>query len=159
MAVKHYVDDIPVSEGRVYVITTSGGKSTIKDVTEYEQKGSSFGAGDVNCIGVLECNYSKEGAVHVLTTKNVLSENIKFFATSGFTRGDTFTFNGDAVTARTVDGKELDTNFFVANSIVECFRKDNGLFFSSSGKSIVDDTTGLTYHFGMDNGYTYIEED
>lgn len=159
MGIKHYLDDIPVSEGRVYVITTSGGKSTIKDVTEYEQKGSSFGAGDVNCIGVLECNYSKKGTVHALTTENILSENIKFFATSAFTRGDTFTFNGVAVTARTVDGKNLDTNFFVANSIVDCFRKDNNLYFGSSGKSIVDDTTGVAYHFGMKNGQLYIEED
>lgn len=159
MAVKHYVDDIPTSEGRVYVITTSYGKSTIRDATEYEQKGSSFGAGDINCIGVLECNYSKKGTVHALTTENVLSENIKFFATSAFTRGDTFTFNGVAVTARTTDGKELDTNFFVANSIVDCFRKNNTLYFGSLGKSIIDDTTGVAYHFGIDGGKLYIEED
>ena len=159
MAVKHYVDEIPSSEGRVYIITTNGGKSTITDVTEYEQIGSGFGARDVNTSCVLECNYTKEGTVHTLTTENKGSENIKFFATSAFVRGDTFTFNGAVVTAQTTDGKALDTNFFIANTIVECFRKGEVLYFGNPGKSIVDDSTGVSYHFGMDNGQMYIEED
>lgn len=159
MAVKHYRDDIPPSTGRVYKITTNGDKSTITDVTEYQQVGSIFGADDVNCACVLECNYTKNGTVHALTTANLLSENIKFFATAPFGRGDTFTLNGVAVTARTTDGKALDSNFFIANTIVECFRKDDILYFGSSGKSIVDDTTGVAYHLGIDNGQMYIEED
>ena len=159
MAVKHYLDEIPSSGSRTYRITINGDKSTIEDTTTYEQNGSGFGAGDVNCACLLECNYSKSGTVHRLTTPNTRSENIKFFATSAFTRGDTFTFNGNIVTARTTDGKALNTNFFIANTIVECFRKDNILYFGTSGKSIVDDTTGLSYHLGMDNGQMYIEED
>lgn len=159
MAVKHYVDDIPMTDGRVYVITTIDGKSTIRDVTEYEQVGSSFGAGDVNASCVLECNYSKSGTVHILTTENTTSENIKFFATSAFKRGDTFRFNGIDVVALTSDGKTLGTNFFIANTIVDCFRKDDTLYFRNSGRSITDDSTGLSYHFGMDNGQMYIEED
>lgn len=159
MAVKHYVDEIPPAEGRTYIITTNGNRSTIKDTTVYEQVGSGFGASDVNCACVLECNYSKSGTVHRLTTDNTRSENIKFFATSAFTKGDTFTFNGSPMTARTSDGKELNTNFFVANTIVECFRRDNVLFFGSPGSSIVDGVTGASYHFGIDNGLMYIEED
>ena len=159
MAVKHYVDDIPITDSRVYVITTVDGKSTIKDVTEYEQVGSSFGAGDVNTSCVLECNYSKSGTIHHLTTENTTSENIKFFATSPFVRGDTFRFNGVDVVAQTSDGKVLDTNFFIANTIVECFRRNNTLYFGSSGQSIVDDSTGVSYHLGLDNGQMYIEED
>ena len=160
MAIKHYLDDIPNTEDRVYIITTSeDGTSTIRDVTEYAQVGSNFGAKDVNEVCVLECGYSKSGTVHALVTDNIGSENVKFFATSAFSRGDTFTFNGEVVTARTTDGKGLDTNFFVANTVVECFRKDNVLYFSSSGSSIVDDTTGISYRLGMDDGRMYIKED
>ena len=159
MAVKHYVDEIPPSTGRTYYIGINGTESKITDTTVYEQRGSGFGASDVNSTCVLECNYTKSGKVHKLTTENISSENVKFFATSAFTKGDTFTFNGVSITARTTDGKELDTNFFVANTIVECFRKDSILYFGNSGKSIVDDTLGVSYHFGIDNGLLYIEED
>ena len=159
MAVKHYVDEIPPSTGRTYYINVDGNKSKITDTTTYEQVGSGFGARDVNSTCVLECNYSKSGTVHELTSENTSSENVKFFATSAFTKGDTFTFNGVTVTARTIDGKKLDTNFFVANTIVECFRKDDVLYFESSSESIVDDTTGESFRFGIDNGILYIEED
>lgn len=159
MAVKHYVDEIPSTDVRTYRININGDKSTITDTTEYEQVGTPFGAADVNGVCVLDCNYSKSGKVHQLTTPNISSENVKFFATSAFTIGDTFTFNGQPMTAQTTDGKELGTNFFVANTIVACFRKGDVLYFSSSSKSIVDDATGALYHFGMDNGLLYIEED
>lgn len=159
MAVKHYVDEIPPSTGRTYYIAVNGNNSKITDTTVYDQVGSGFGASDVNSTCVLECNYNKSGKVHKLTTENTSSENIKFYATSAFTKGDTFTFNGVTITARTTDGKELDTNFFVANTVVECFRKDGILYFGNSGKSIVDDASGMSYHFGIDNGLLYIEED
>lgn len=159
MAVKHYVDEIPPETGRTYYIGINGNNSRITDTTQYEQVGSGFGASDVNSACLLECNYEKVGTVHKLTTKNTSSENIKFHATSDFVKGDTFTFNGVAVTARTADGKELDTNFFIANTVVECFRRDGILYFGNSGKSIVDDSTRVSYHFGIDNGLLYIEED
>ena len=159
MAVKHYVDEIPPATGRTYLISVDGRNSKITDTTVYEQVGSGFGSGDVNRTCVLECDYAKVGTVHELTTLNTSSENIKFFATSAFTRGDTFTFNGNIVTARTSDGKALNTNFFIANTIVECFKKGNVLYFGSSSPSIADDATGVSYHFGIDNGLLYIEED
>lgn len=159
MAVKHYVDEIPSTAERTYRITINGDKSTIVDTTIYEQEGTMFGAADVNSTCLLECAYAKSGKVHQLTTDNTTSENIKFFATSAFERGDTFTFNGVAVAARTTDGKELNANFFIANTIVECFRKDNVLYFGNSSNSIVDDSTGVSYRLGMDNGQMYIEED
>lgn len=159
MAVKHYVDEIPPSTGRVYQIVTDGNTSKITDLTEYERVGSGFGANDVNCACVLECNYAKSGTVHKLTTENTESENIKFFATADFNRGDTFTFNGTAVTAQTTDGHALDKNFFKANAIVECRRRGNVLYFASSSKSIVDDSTGVAYRLGIENGIMYIEEE
>ena len=84
MAVKHYVDEIPSTGGRTYRINIDGDRSTITDTTTYEQEGTAFGAADVNSTCVLECNYSKSGTVHNLTTENTSSENIKFFATSAF---------------------------------------------------------------------------
>lgn len=159
MAVKHYVDDIPPSTGRVYEITASGNRSTIKDVTNYEQVGTVFNAGVVNQVCVLECDYSKSGTVHALTTPNIASENIKFKATSAFNSGDTFTFNGTAVTAQTTDGQALGTNFFVANTIVECKKQGNVLYFASSSKFITDDSTKAAFRFGIENGMLYVEED
>lgn len=158
MAVKHYVDEIPPSTGRVYRIETNGNTSTIIDETEYQQKGTPFGANDVNCACILECYYAKNGTVHALTTNNIESENIKFFATADFNRGDTFTFNGTPVVAQTTDGQTLGTNFFKANSIVECRKKGNVLYFASSNKSIVDDKTGTDFRLGIENGIMYIEE-
>ena len=158
MATKHYLDDIPSSPERVYRIETNGNVSKIIDVTEYEQKGSTFGADDVNKACTLECDYKKEGNKHCLTTPNVASENIKFFATEPFNRGDVFTFNGETVVAKTTNGQALGKNFFVANTIVECNKRGDVLFFPNSTKSIADDTTGIEYRFGIENGMMYIEE-
>lgn len=159
MAVKHFVDEIPPASGRTYRIEVNGDKSTIVDTTQYQQNGTGFGANDVNCACVLECNYAKSGTVHKLTTENTASENIKFFATSAYTRGDTFTFNGTAVTAQTTYGQALGTNFFKANTIVECRKRGNVLYFASYSKSIVDDATGADYRLGIENGIMYIEEE
>lgn len=159
MAVKHYKDEIPPSSGRVYQIVTNGSTSSITDVTKYQQEGSGFGAADVNATCVLECNYSKSGTVHQLVTQNATSENIKFFATANYNRGDTFTFNGVAVTAKTVDGFALDNGFFKANTLVECFMENSVLYFAGQSKTIKDDTDGTAYRVGIDNGKLYIEED
>lgn len=161
MAVKHYIDELPPSTGRVYRIETDGGKSKITDVTEYEQRGSNFGAGDINMVCVLECHYLYEAYRynHALSTENTESENIKFFATADFKKGDTFTFNGEKVTARTIDGRALDTNFFKANSLVECRKRNDTLYFMGSGRSIADDSTGVSYRLGIENGIMYIEEE
>ena len=156
MAVKHYVDEVPPSTGRTYEI--NGTKSTIKDVTKYDQVGSGFGAKDVNAACVLECNYAKSDNVHLLTTDNVNSENIKFYATAAYTRGDTFKFNNTVVTAKTIDGRELETNFFVASTMVECIKRGNALYFQGSSSQLVDDVVKSTYHIGVENGVMYIEE-
>ena len=159
MAVKHYVDDIPPSTGRSYLIETDGNVSKITDVTEYQQVGTPFSANDVNCTCVLECNYSRRGIRHNLYTDNIDSENIKFFATANFKRGDKFFFNDVEVTAQTMDGRALGTNFFKANTIVECRRRGNVLYFASPGNAITDDSTDIAYRFGIENGKMYIEED
>lgn len=158
MAIKHYVDEIPPSTGRVYRIETDGNTSKIIDETNYQQVGSGFGAKDVNETCILECNYTKSGTVHKLTTDNTTSENIKFFATSKFNKGDTFTFNGTPMTAKTVDGQPLGGHFFAENTIVECKRHGDILFFTSGGSNITDDVTSVSYRIGIENGKLYIEE-
>jgi hypothetical protein len=159
LAVKHFVDEIPPSGGRTYQIVTNGTTSTITDITQYQQEGTGFGSADVNATCVLECNYAKSGTVHQLTTQNATSENVKFFATAAYNREDTFTFNGTAIAAKTMDGAALDTNFFKANTLVECFVRGNALFFMGQSKSIKDDTEGTAYRLGIENGIMYIEED
>lgn len=158
MATKHYLDDIPSSSERVYRIETNGNVSKITDVTEYEQKGSTFGADDVNRGCTLECDYEKVGNTHQLTTPNERSENIKFFATAPFNKGDAFTFNGKVVEVRASNGLSLCSNFFVANTIVECKKRDDVLYFTSSSESVVDDASGVEYRFGIENGMMYMEE-
>ena len=158
MAIKHYLDDIPSSPERVYRIETDGNTSKIFDITEYEQKGSTFGADDVNKTCTLECDYKKEGNKHYLTTPNVASENIKFFATESFVKNDYFFFNGEIMEALTSDGFPLNSNFFVANTIVECNKRGDVLYFAGSGSSMTDDATGDKYHFGIENGMMYVEE-
>lgn len=159
MAVKHFVDEIPPSTGRVYQIQTNGQTSTITDVTQYSQEGSGFGAADVNAACVLECNYVKNNHTHQLITPNGTSENIKFFATAAYERGDVFTFNGASVTAKTFDGEELDDGFFKANTLVECFLKGDVLYFAGHSKTIKDNVEGTSYRLGIENGILYIEED
>lgn len=156
MAIKHYVDEIPPSTGREYEI--NGTKSKIKDVTKYDQVGSGFGAKDVNATCILECNHTKDGTVHLLTTDNVNSENIKFYATADFIKGDTFKFNGTTVRVMATDGRDLDPYFFVANTVVECKKRGNYLYFQGKCDLLVDEITKSAYYVGMEKGALFIEE-
>ena len=156
MAIKHYVYEIPPSTGREYEI--NGAKATIKDVTKYDQVGSGFGAADVNATCILECNHTKDGTVHLLTTDNVNTENIKFYATADFLKGDTFKFNGTPVRAIATDGRPLDPYFFVTNTMVECKKKGNVLYFQGKCDLLVDEFTKSAYYIGVDDGVMFIEE-
>ena len=156
MAVKHYVDEIPPSTGREYEI--NGTKSTIKDVTKYDQVGSGFGAADVNATCILECNHTKDGTVHLLTTDNVNSENIKFYATADFLKGDTFKFNGTTVKAIATDGRTLDPYYFVANTVVEFKKRVKNLYFQGKCDMLVDEVTKSAYFIGAEDGVMFIEE-
>lgn len=112
-----------------------------------------------NFVGMTYSFIKAYPTVHQLVTQNATSENIKFFATANYNRGDTFTFNGVAVTAKTVDGFALDNGFFKANTLVECFMENSVLYFAGQSKTIKDDTDGTAYRVGIDNGKLYIEED
>lgn len=92
--IKHYVDEIPPADGRKYLIETEGSDSTITDVTQYEQEGSTFGASDIQGVCIMEVTHSKTGTTHNLTCENLRAENIKFRATAQFNTGDTIFVNG-----------------------------------------------------------------
>ena len=128
--VKHYVDEVPPSGGRIYLIEDVGsGNSSITDVTDYVQAGTSFGAADVQDTCLLECNHSKTGTIHALTTDNTLSVNIKFTATAAWAAGDTLTFNGTAMTCKLKNGDSLPGGAWESGAVVTCYKNSNTLYF------------------------------
>lgn len=64
--------------------------------------------------------HSKVGTVQTLTRTGGKSPMFRFVATSKFTAGDTFTVDGQAVTAVLPNGAGLSTDAFVINSNVLC---------------------------------------
>lgn len=60
---------------------------------------------------------------------------IKFVATADYAAGDTWVVNGQAFTARTLDGKELTNACFVSGAIVTCFANGTVLSFTVGGEA------------------------
>lgn len=64
--------------------------------------------------------HSKVGSVHTLTRQGGKSPMFRFVATAAFAPGDTFTVDGQAVTATLPDGSGLSAGAFVINANVLC---------------------------------------
>lgn len=64
------------------------------------------------------------GTVHALTRSDTDRDVFAFVATSNFTAGDTFTLNGNQVSALTPDGQQLATGSYVIGSTVLCALHD-----------------------------------
>lgn len=64
--------------------------------------------------------HSRVGKVHTLTRQGGKSPMFRFVATAAFTTGDTFTVDGQAVTATLPDGSALSAGAFVINANVLC---------------------------------------
>lgn len=64
--------------------------------------------------------HSKVGTVHTLTRQGGKSPMFRFVATAAFAAGDTFTVDGQAVTATLPDGSGLSAGAFVINANVLC---------------------------------------
>lgn len=64
--------------------------------------------------------HSKVGSVHTLTRQGGKSPMFRFVATAAFAVGDTFTVDGQAVTAALPDGSGLSAGAFVINANVLC---------------------------------------
>ncbi len=56
--------------------------------------------------------------VHAISRLNTYTKFIKWIATANFTAGDTFTVDGNVVTASTPAGTTLETNAYVTGSVV-----------------------------------------
>lgn len=120
--IKTYKDEIPPASGRRYSISTDENEeSTITDITEYAQQGSTFKAEDINGVCIIEVTHSKSGDIHSLTTENTTCENIKFKATALFDYNDTFKFNNEVYTAITSNGGNLEPGAFYSGQYVFAF--------------------------------------
>ena len=60
----------------------------------------------------------KSGSVHVITRVNTDVTTFKFVATSDYVAGETFTLDGEQVTAYTTDGSPLATNAYRIGAVV-----------------------------------------
>lgn len=69
---------------------------------------------------ICTATHSKVGTVQTLTRQGGKSAMFRFVATAAFAAGDTFTVDGQAVTAVLPDGSGLGAGAFVINSNVLC---------------------------------------
>lgn len=69
---------------------------------------------------ICTATHSKVGTVHTLTRQGGKSPMFRFVATAVFAAGDTFTVDGQAVTATLPDGSGLSAGAFVINANVLC---------------------------------------
>ena len=86
----------------------------------------------------------KSGTVHTLTRDDQDKSVFKFTATSNFTAGDTFTVDGEQVSALTTSGEQLSTGCYVIGSEVIVAKKGALLTFFIS--NVVTDATTLEGH-------------
>jgi hypothetical protein len=88
----------------------------------------------VKATGISVCTHTKTGNVHALVG-DANADNLKFSATADFVDGDTFTFNGNKVEAKTADGEPVCSGVFATNSVVMCFVANDGTLFFKGGAS------------------------
>lgn len=69
---------------------------------------------------VCTATHNRVGKVHTLTRQGGKSPMFRFVATAAFAEGDTFTVDGQAVTATLPDGSGLSAGAFVINANVLC---------------------------------------
>lgn len=69
---------------------------------------------------ICTATHSRVGTVHTLTRQGGKSPMFRFVATAAFATGDTFTVDGQAVTATLPDGSSLSDGAFVINANVLC---------------------------------------
>ena len=137
MSQKAYVNAVAPSGGRVYSIVSVGdNQNNITDVTDYEVVGSEFGSSDIMAVCLLPFDHTRSGTVHQLTSPNTTAQNIKFTATANYMSGDTFSVNGQNVTAVTLNGSSLVAGCFISGSVVSCFLSGTTLYFSDSMGSV-----------------------
>lgn len=86
----------------------------------------------------------KTGTVHALTRDDTSRDVFKFTATTNFTAGDTFTVDGEQVSALTTSGEQLTTGCYIIGSEVIVAKKGTLLTFFIS--NVITDASTLEGH-------------
>ena len=91
---------------------------------------------------ICTATHSKVGTVHTLTRQGGKSPMFRFVATAAFAAGDTFTVDGQAVTATLPDGSGLSAGAFVINSnVLACLVGTQMTVYTVAGVGAVDAAT------------------
>lgn len=91
---------------------------------------------------ICTAKHSKVGTVQTLTRQGGKSAMFRFVATAAFAAGDTFTVDGQAVTATLPDGSNLSAGAFVINSnVLACLVGTQMTVYTVAGVGAVDAAT------------------
>lgn len=91
---------------------------------------------------ICTATHSRVGKVHTLTRQGGKSPMFRFVATAAFTEGDTFTVDGQAVTATLPDGSGLSAGAFVINSnVLACLVGTQMTVYTVAGAGSLDAAT------------------
>lgn len=91
---------------------------------------------------ICTATHSKVGTVHTLTRQGGKSPMFRFVATAAFAANDTFTVDGQAVTATLPDGSGLSAGAFVINSnVLACLVGTQMTVYTVAGAGAVDAAT------------------
>lgn len=110
-----------------------------------------FESQDTDLKNVSNCSIGtatelKTGTVHALTRDDSGKDVFKFTATSNFTAGDTFTVDGDQVSALTTAGEQLQTGCYIIGSEVLVLKKGTLLtMYVSSDNAVTLDGHSASY--------------
>lgn len=94
--------------------------------------------------GITTATVSKVGTVFQLVRTNSALDVVRFVATGNYVAGDTFTVDGVAVTATSVQGTSLQTGAFVINQSVVCILNQSVLTVLVGGSG-ANDATDVNY--------------
>lgn len=91
---------------------------------------------------ICTATHSKVGTVQTLTRQGGKSPMFRFVATAAFAAGDTFTVDGQAVTATLPDGSGLSAGAFVINSnVLACLVGTQMTVYTVAGEGSLDAAT------------------
>ena len=91
---------------------------------------------------ICTATHSKVGTVQTLTRQGGKSAMFRFVATAAFATGDTFTVDGQAVTATLPDGSGLSAGAFVINSnVLACLVGTQMTVYTVAGAGALDAAT------------------
>lgn len=86
----------------------------------------------INANAFQTYTHTKEGTNHELTLASG-NDNIKFVATADYAAEDTFTINGEEITAKMPDGNDLSDGYFVSGAVVIGFINGDTVYFVGGG--------------------------